>query len=447
MTDRLPARRLVAYGLLGLPLAALNLPLYVYLPTLYVDQVGLGLATVGTILLLARLLDTLTDPLIGVISDRLRSRFGRRRPLIALACPLLILATIMTFRPAADADAGYLLLWSSLAYLAWTVMLLPYTAWGAELADDYHERTRITAVREAFVVVGIILAAALPALLGGAGVAEDGRTAAVENALAVLAYGVAFILPLSVLSLLLLVPEPRAQGEPPLGFMAALRMAWQNRPFIRLIAAYLLNGIANGLPATLFLLFTSHVIGSDDAAGPLLLLYFAAGIVGMPLWLLLSRRFGKHRVWAGSMVWASAMFAAAPFLGEGDVWPFALICLLSGLSLGADLALPASIQADVVDLDRVASGRRRTGLFFAFWSMATKLALALAVGIAFPLLDLAGFSAEGGNDGTALLGLALLYGALPIPFKLAATLLIWRFPVEQTRQEALRRELEAAKAG
>jgi Na+/melibiose symporter-like transporter len=167
----------------------------------------------------------------------------------------------------------------------------------------------------------------------------------------------------------------------------------------------------------------------------------------MPLWLLLSRRFGKHRVWAGSMVWASAMFAAAPFLGEGDVWPFALICLLSGLSLGADLALPASIQADVVDLDRVASGRRRTGLFFAFWSMATKLALALAVGIAFPLLDLAGFSAEGGNDGTALLGLALLYGALPIPFKLAATLLIWRFPVDQTRQEALRRELEAAKAG
>jgi Na+/melibiose symporter-like transporter len=307
------------------------------------------LAQIGIALLAARLLDVVTDPVFGMLSDRTTSRFGRRKPWIIASLPLLVLATWQLFLPPGEAGIWHLLLWSSLAYLAWTVMLLPYTAWGAELADDYHERTRITAVREAFVVVGIILASALPALLGGAGVAEDGRTAAVENALAVLAYGVAFILPLSVLSLLLLVPEPRAQGEPPLGFMAALRMAWQNRPFIRLIAAYLLNGIANGLPATLFLLFTSHVIGSDDAAGPLLLLYFAAGIVGMPLWLLLSRRFGKHRVWAGSMVWASAMFAAAPFLGEGDVWPFALICLLSGLSLGADLALPASIQADVVD--------------------------------------------------------------------------------------------------
>ncbi len=431
------ARTLLAYGALGLPLAALNLPLYVYLPTFYAGEMGLGLAAVGIALFAARLLDAITDPLIGALSDRYRTRFGRRRPWLVLACPLLLLATFMLFSPAAPIGSAYLLIWTTLAYFAWTMMLLPYAAWGAELTDGYHQRSQVTGSREAFVVLGILLAAGMPVILGLDAETETGRV------LDALAWMMLLLLPALLLVLLLVVPEPPASNEPPMSIVKGLRIAARNRPFLRLILAYLLNGIANGLPATLFLLFVAHVLQRSDLAGPLLLLYFVAGILGIPFWLRLSQAVGKHRAWAIAMLWASAAFAGVPLLDSDDVFWFVIISGLSGLALGADLALPASIQADVIDLDRLQSGRRQTGLFFALWSMATKLSLALAVGIAFLLLDLIGFDAAGDNSRGALFGLAALYGLLPVAIKIGATLIVWNFPIGASEQSELQRQLAA----
>jgi glycoside/pentoside/hexuronide:cation symporter, GPH family len=432
--QRLSAIRLVAYGGLGLPLAALNLPLYVYLPAFYAETAGLGLATVGAVLLAARLLDALSDPLVGELGDRTRSRLGRRRPWLLLACPLLLVSTWLLFRPPLPVSAGYLLFWSCAAYLAWTLMLLPYTAWGAELSPDYHERSRIAGAREGCVIAGILLAAGLPVLLG---IPAEERGAI----LAALAWVMLLLLPPALLALLLLVPEGDPGPRGALGWRRGLALAWRNRPFRRLLAAYFLNGIANGLPATLFLLFVADRLQAEASGGPLLLLYFLAGIAAIPFWLRLSYRLGKHRAWAAAMLWASAAFVWVPLLGPGDVWAFGLICLLSGAALGADLALPASLQADVVDLDRLESGRRRTGLFFAFWSMTTKLALALAVGIAFPVLAVAGFAAGGDNSEAALTTLAALYGLVPVAIKLLATLLVWNFPLTEQVQAELRARL------
>ncbi len=437
----LTLKTLLAYGALGLPLAALNLPLYVYLPAFYAEEIGLGLTTVGLVLFAARLLDTFTDPVIGELGDRTRTRFGRRRPWMVAACPLLIIASLMLFIPDDGNDGvkgvgpAYLFIWTSLAYLAWTMMILPFTALGAELSGDYHERSRVAGSREGFVVVGIILAAALPIMLGLDADTERGEI------LAVLGWSMVIVTPLALSALLFFIPEPRTRLTPALPLKEGLRIAWNNRPFLRLIAAYLLNGIANGLPATLFFLFVGDVLGGGSASGPLLLLYFVAGIVGIPIWLRISKVIGKHRAWAAAMLWASAMFIWAPFLGEGDILAFTIICALSGLSLGADMALPASIQADVVDLDSEESGQQRTGLFFALWSMATKLSLALAIGIAFPLLDLIGYQAGKENEPSALLGLAMLYGLLPVLIKLTATALVWRFPIDAVEQEERRQRL------
>ncbi len=425
--------RLVAYGALALPLAALNLPLYVFLPTFWASEVGLGLAAVGLALLAARLIDTVTDPLIGELSDRTRSRLGRRRPWVLAGAPLVAVGMWMLFHPPAGAGAATLFLWSCVAYLGWTMVTLAYTAWGAELSGDYHERTRITTFREAFVIAGVAIGASLPALLGG------------EVELGVilhwLALGVLALLPICLVGVVRLIPEWPAPPSATANVRAEFRHIWANRPFRTLVGAFFLNSLANGLPATLFLLFAEQRLEAGAATGWLLLVYFLSGILAAPLWLQISYRVGKHRAWLASILWACLVFAFVPLLGPGDIGWFMLICALSGASLGADLALPAAMQADVVDLDRTLSGRARTGFFFAIWSMVTKLSLALAVGIAFPVLALVGFDTAGGNGPLALWTLTILYGLAPIPFKLAAAWLVAQFSLDAAAHAHVRARL------
>ncbi|MDX1454806.1 MAG: MFS transporter [Gammaproteobacteria bacterium] len=434
-----PARmsypQLLAYGLLGLPLAALGLPLYVYLPTFYADDLALSLSAVGGVLLAARLVDMVTDPLVGVGSDLFPTRWGRRLPWLLVGAPLLMLGGWQLFVPPAEVGIHYLLGWSLLTYLGWTLVILPYTALGAELSADYHQRSRITASREGFVILGTLLAVGLPGLLEYQG---ETRAAALEA----LAWVLVTVIPVAALLLVFGVGEPAGEKREPPPWRDGLKILKQNLPFRRLLAAFLLNSLANGLPASLFLLFVTHVLQQQEWSGIYLAVYFLAGVLTLPVWLKLAQRFGKHRVWVASMIWASLIFAWVPFLGAGDAWAFMVICVLSGASLGVDQAIPASIQADVIDEDTASGGGGRAGLYFGLWSMATKLSLALAVGVAFPLLELAGFDASAdSNDAQSLLALALLYGGLPVAFKLVAMLLLRNFPLDESRQAELRQRI------
>lgn len=433
----IPTRSLLAYGLPGLPLALLGLPLYVLLPSFYADELGLGLVVVGAVLLLARATDIITDPLVGLLSDRLPLAGWRRKSWMAIGAPLLLFGLWQLCIPPADVGAGHLLGWSLITYLGWTLVSLPYFAWGAELSGDYHQRSRVTAAREGWVLVGTMLA------LAGVAVAY-GQGGTTGDALVLLAGLVVVVLPLTLLIAFRVVPERAAtRGVVMSAWRSGARLMMQNRPFLRLLSAWLLNGIANALPATLFLLFVTYRIDAPSFAGVLLVAYFAAALIALPAWLALARRFGKHRVWTWSMLWASAVFVWAPFLGPGDQWWFLAVCVLTGISLGCDTALPAAIQADVLDEDAAAGGGQRAGVYFGVWGMATKAALALAVGIAFPLLSLSGF--ETGTEVTprASTALALLYGLLPVAFKLAATALVWNFPLNAARQAMLRRRIAA----
>ena len=343
--------RLTAYGLPGLPLAALLLPLYVYLPTFYAVDVGLGLGAVGAVLMAVRIWDVFTDPLIGTLSDRSRSRFGRRRPWMLAGAPLLLVSAYFLFLPAPGAGWPYLLLWVAVLTLGGTMVLLPYSAWGAELTEDYHGRSRVSASREVFVVVGTVLAIAMPAAFG-----ED-----LGRGLGMLFWFLLATLPVALALALTLVPEPAPKSGAALPWRRSLGLLRNNGPFRRLILAYFLNGIANGLPATLFLLFAEYGLDAKASSGAFLMTYFLCGILSVPLWLRLTRPYDKHRVWIGAMLLACAVFVCVPLLGPGDASWFFLVCVLTGLALGADLVLPPSMQADVIDLDRLRSGRERAG--------------------------------------------------------------------------------------
>ena len=419
----IPRLRLFAYGQMGMPLAAISLPLYVYLPTFYAETLGLGLATVGLILLIARIWDLLTDPLVGVLSDRVGKKY-RRKKWITAGCPVFLVGLILLFVPFKSVGPTYLLFVSLFFYLGVTIVMIPYLAWGAELAKGYHDRSRVTGIRECFVIIGTLLAASVPAIVG-----NDLR-----SAMQLLAISISLIFIPSAIVLIIVTEDHNVTKLRKWNLRNSINTIFHNISFRKLLLAYFLNGFANGLPATLFILFVSHKLGAPNAVGYLLLTYFAFGIVGIPVWLALSRRIDKHRAWSTAMILACICFLAVQFLRKGDVNEFALICALTGLCLGADLSLPPSIQADIIAKDHKHTGEDRAGAFFGLWNLATKLALALGVGVAFPLLEWSGFNEKAINQPeVAITMLTILYGGLPILLKVGAIVLVWQYGTQKMR--------------
>ena len=433
---RMPLAQLLFYALPAIPIAAMTLPLYIIVPTFYSETLGLSLGAVGGALLAVRVMDAVSDPVIGWLSDRWRPAFGRRRGFFLMALPVAALSCVMLFWPPERPGALYLAFWGAALSMGFTGTQLSYTAWGAELAGNYRERSRIAGFREAFTLVGTLIAIALPFAIGIEGGGLHGLAVlGLAVAAGLLAFG-----GLAVAK----VPEPREYTISDVRILDGLRYMARNGPFVRLLAAYFINGLSNGIPATLFLYFVSERLGAPDMRGPLLFIYFLAGLIGVPFAIRLASRVGKHRAWCYAMLLNSALFALVPLLGQGDAAWFAAICLGTGLTVGADLALPSAIQADVIDVDTARSGEQRSGLYFATWSLSTKLSLALGVGIIFPLLGLFGFDPAPGavNTATALAALTATYALIPLMLKLTAIALMWNFPLDEAAQRSLRAEIE-----
>lgn len=433
---------LLAYALPASALALPTIPIFIHLPALYGDTLGVGLAATGIALLLARLFDTVTDPLAGWLSDRFSMRGARRKPWIVLGALIAGPALYQLLAPPTNVDATYLLIWSIVLYAGWTLIAVPYFAWGAELSHDYDERTKITSWREGFSLTGIIVAGGIAALSSSNGDASLGGAKAVADAAIMLGA-------ISIPMLLWLVPDaslPRtATTQSPTSFVHGAKSLLGNKPFLRLLSAWFVNGIANGIPAALFFLYLDHGLGvSDQARSGFVLAYFIAAIAAIPGWLWLSRRIGKHRTWCWAMITTVVAFVTVPFLGllAGESAPqvFYVICVVTGAGLGADLALPPAIQADVVDYDTMKQGRSRAGLQFALWGMATKLALALSVGLALPALEKLGFDPHA-PDPDGILVLSVIYSLAPVVIKMLAIAIMWRFPINYVRHAVIRKRL------
>jgi Na+/melibiose symporter-like transporter len=417
----------------------LGIPLLVLLPNFWAGPMGMNLATVGFVLTAVRVLDVLVDPTIGRLSDLSRSRWGRRKPFIAAAIPIAVVGAVGLFFPPAAAGAAWLFIFNALVTWGWTILSLPYWAWGAELSDEYSERQRITSFREGGTILGILLSALAPVLLHVTGTAGE------AHLLVFMTIGLAAPL---VLAALILVPDPLPEKpqEKPASLRSALRLAGANRPFRTLIITWLLNGVANGLPTCLFIMVCAQFLHNDAAQGPLLLVYFLAGVLAVPLWLWLGARIGKHQAWIVSLLITAFAFVFVPLVPRVGLWFFGLISLFTGSGLGADFTIPPAIQADVVDLDELRSGERRAGLFFAASTMAQKAGNALAVGIAYPVLQWAGFSTHHDNSTFAITVLLLLYCIMPSLLKLLCALLLRNFPLNAAMQHEMRAEIAARAA-
>lgn len=410
---RVTVRARVAYGLMGFPFAMAALPVYVHLPKFYGEHLGVPLATLGALLLALRIGDGVLDPLVGAWCDRARSR---KTP-VALAVPVVAAGMLALFMPAA-ATGDALLLWlaASLAvvYTAFSVATIAHGAWGAEISDDPVERTRITATRETLALAGVVVASIAPGVLGGSG----GEAAGLPRFAGVFAVA---LLVCAACTLALSPPAPTPSPARP-ALVADMLAPLRDRYFRRLLAVFVANGIASSIPATLVLFFIADVLREEARQGLFLAAYFVAAAAGMPLWVRASARAGKVRTWYAAMALAIVSFLGAAWLGAGDAAAFALVCVASGLAFGADLALAPSLLADVIGRE----GRMHaTGAYFGLWTLATKLNLAFAAGIALPLLAALGY-APGVQDTATLHALAWVYAGLPCALKAAAlAALVW----------------------
>lgn len=398
-----------------MPLAMAALPIYVHLPKFYGDHLGVNLTALGLLLLVLRLLDGILDPLLGALSDR----FSSRKTPLWLAMPLLAGGMLLLFLPPATDSTG-LMVWLAIAllavYFAFSLATINHSAWGAEWSQDSNERTRITASRESLGLFGVIIAAVLPSQLGGS---DEG-----VGRFAVLFAG--FALLCTIITLRATPPAPvRGKEKIPLRRMILQPLA--DKRFRELLLVFLANGIASAIPATLVLFYISDVLHAQKLQGVFLALYFLAGAVGMPVWVKLARSLGKVKAWLLAMLLAVVAFVWAAFLGAGAIYPFAVICIMSGLALGADLALPPSLLADVIDAPQDPSASKaQVGSYFGLWTLTTKLNLAFAAGLALPLAGQFGYQ-PGSTDANALLVLALVYALLPCALKVMAGILLWRF--------------------
>jgi glycoside/pentoside/hexuronide:cation symporter, GPH family len=400
---------LARYSLFAAPLAMAALPIYVHVPKLYAE-LGLSLASLGLLLLVLRFADALIDPLLGRWSDSLSKRFTA----VALAAVALLIGMLGLLNPAASPIGLWPWLTLSLifVYFGFSLATIAYGAWGAELPSDSASRTRLTATREAVGLIGVLIAAALPAVLA------DGSTASAQTGLGLARFSWVFaVVLLLTLAALWMLREAKVTTTEPSALLGVLK----DRRFVALVAVFALNGIASAVPATLLLFFVDDVLRAKEWEPVFLVSYFLAGAVAMPLWVALAARFGKVRAWGIGMLLAVLAFCWAASFGAGDRIAFLLVCIASGIALGADLALPPALLADVIEKQ---NAREQTGSYFGIWAFATKANLALAAGLALPIVSAFGYVA--GQPASNVAALSLAYTVLPCVLKLCALALLWK---------------------
>ena len=449
----------MAYGGLSIPLAMIGYPIAIWLIPFYSEVTKFQLALLADLLLIARFTDVITDPLLGQWGDTTKTKIGRRKPWIILGVPLMMYSVYKLFIPGEDVTVAYFLVWMMLMYLGSTTIGIPYGAWGAEISPDYHQRSRVVSGREAFVLIGLLISALIPL---GVEVSGDNisfskgftRTLSaiflfqdfsssnqMREILRYMGLGIILLLPIFAAIAIWKVPDPMPNLEKKISLREGLKYAKENPLLIRILAIIFLVIAGESFRNTLSLWFVRDVIGIETV-GASYARYFIAGFIAIPFWLWLGKVIGKHRAFCITLVGTGTVSFLCFFLEHGDYVQFHILFLLKGACFGGLQFLPASMLADVVDVDSLKTGGKRAGTFFALNGMIAKISAMLAVWAAARLVDFFGFIPGAENGETEMLALRFFYCIGCAAFFLPALFLTWFYPLTKKKHEELRQELE-----
>ncbi len=397
------SERLPAYSVFAAVLSGAGLPIYIYAPKYYADTFGVSLAALGGLLFAMRLFDMIQDPVLGWISERLTSS---KKLVITGTALIMALSMIGLFAVAPPIDP---LWWFGITvtglFTAFSFLTINFYAQGVSKAgDDPKGHVRLAAWRESGALLGVCIAAVIPTVMIGV----------VANPFAAFAYGFAV---LTIIAAIFMWPEwkGRVSQEP-----SQISEIIRDNTARKLLILALVNATPLAVSSTLFLFYVESKLGAVGWEGPLLVLFFLAAAISSPVWSALARRFGAKPVLVAAMILAVASFAYTLTLSPGDVIPFAVVCVLSGATIGADLTLLPAMFAK-----RMAAISPNGGQGFGLWNLVNKFTLAFAAVVLLPLLERSGFTA-GASDlpAEAITMLTVLYALVPSLLKLVAIALL-----------------------
>jgi len=438
-----------AYAAPAFALAVVGIPVYVFIPKFYTDVVGINITILGYLMFSVRIFDAVTDPAIGYISDQTQTRFGRRRPYIALGSILVAIAMFLLFNPPA-ASASFETVWFGVSiymlFLFWTAVVVPFESLGPEITFDYNERTSLFGLRDGFLIAGTLAAASSPAAvewlfhLTPDAAGERAKFFWIAVIYAPLLIGTCWWCALTIRE------RQSAAALQRLGLWRGLRQVARNRPFVILLIAYTVSAIGNNLPATLILYYVEYVLQSQ-LAEVFLMLYFVTGIIFLPAWIFISRRTGKKAAWLASMAINTGAFVGVFFLGPGDVVIYGILVFLSGIGFGATLAIPSAIQADVIDYDELLTGERREGQYIGLWSISKKFAAAVGIGAGLSILGMAGYTPNIEQSAAVQMALRVLYALVPSLCNILGIAIALAYPISSRIHNDIRKAIAQRQAG
>ncbi|MGD8417327.1 MAG: MFS transporter [Pseudomonadales bacterium] len=446
--EKLPLRVKLAYGAPSFAGAGMAIPIAIHLTIFYSDVILVPLGLIALVKAVARALDAITDPVMGWLTDSTRSRWGRRRPWILFGAPAAALSFYLMFTPPEALSGANAAAWFATTYVCYylfhTVYVIPHYGLGAELTLDYNDRSMLFGIREAFVVLGTLVAAVAPPIfiqyMGGPRAGYSGLAAL----LGVLLVGL-------YVNLVAQVKErPDFIARPPNPLVPGLRRVFRNRAFRILLAVYLTGAITGAIPGLMMPYFTKYVLMPDNPDAWLaifLAVYFGAGFLCLPLWIWLARRFEKKPVWLASFVPGVTGSLGLFLMGPGDLWPTFCVLAWAGSAFGAGLFLGPAMQADVIDYDELYTGKRREAQYGALWSIMSKFVVIPSMSIPLAILATVGYMPNVPQTETVQFTIRAIFGLGPASAAAIAFCVGTLYPISRKVHEQIWEGIEQLRRG
>ena len=453
--DRVKTTHLLAYSSINIGSAIFESPMPMIIIAFYAQHTAVALASLGTILLLSKIFDAISDPLTGYLSDLTKSRLGKRKPWILAGGILGAPAVYLLFSPPESAGGLYFFLAINAYYLFRTLIFVPQTAWGTELSRDYNERTRIASYNNIILLASQAFLMMLPVLVSSPILPLFDSAEFSPQMMSFLGAAAAIALPGFVLLAVFFAPVGKhvsVKKEKTASFAEIFNAFKKNKPMWFYIIAEIISLVGLSVFMGVAFIAMESYLKIGDKLPFFLMTVTIVQVISIPAWEKIIERFGKHQVLAAALVIQAAIYPLIFFLEPGpDVfYPFLILGAVAALFQTPGPIASSAILGDIIDYDILKSGTNRAGTYFSIYSLIMKGGAALGGSLGLFLLAAFNYDAKGGvNTADSEFGLLFTMTIVPFLFLVSSGVMFWFFPINAKRHAIIKRRIEtrAARAG